>query len=157
MFDFVILWTPLISYLLLALSIQKQPLHYDSSYKKALWSHQSKILERSNCLIFSLMYSINFHCSLFSLSLSLSRNHPLFFLSTFHLVYWILWSFILNVKAIAKKFRSFRCGNIKTKNVKRLYSPLKMNEYPHKYINLYNQIFKIINLNTSTQKYKLCD
>ena len=89
-----------------------------------------------------------------SLSLSLSSNHPLLFLSTFHLVYWILWSFILYVKTIAKKFRSFRCGNIKTKNVKRLYSPLKMNEYPHKYINLYNQILKMIHLNTSTQKYK---
>ena len=85
------------------------------------------------------------------LSLSLSRNHPLLFLSTFHLVYWILWSFILYVKTIAKKFRSFRCGNIKTKNVKRLYSPLKMNEYPHKYINFYNQIFKMIHFNTSKQ------
>ena len=104
-----------------------------------------------------LMYFINFHCSLFSLSLSLSlsSNHPLLFLSTFHLVYWILWSFILYVKTIAKKFRSFRCGNIKTKNVKRLYSLLKMNEYPHKYINFYNQISKMIHLNTSTQKYKL--
>ena len=98
---------------------------------------------------------LSFLSLLISLLNSLSRNHPLLFLSTFHLVYWILWSFILNVKAIAKKFRSFRCGNIKTKNVKRLYSPLKMNEYPHKYINFYNQILKMIHLNTSTQKYKL--
>ena len=93
--------------------------------------------------------------SFLSLSFTLSHNHPLLFLSTFHLVYWILWSFILNVKAIAKKFRSFRCGNIKTKNVERLYSPLKMNEYRHKYINFHNQILKMIHLNTSTQKYKL--
>ena len=92
--------------------------------------------------------------SFLSLFHSLSQSSTCF-LSTFHLVYWILWSFILNVKAIAKKFRSFRCGNIKTKNVKRLYSPLKMNEYPHKYINFYNQIFKMIHFNTSTQKLKL--